>query len=423
LFEFKATGTFPANGIIITTGPGFLPNPQLDLTEFDFGDPTQVNGLEFFDFEEVSPGRFTISWKMTQPNAFIKTKVFDDLLAEPDASFKVELLPGAGYSVDPNANAPVIFVTDGVAGTGGPKVNLSVDKTTVTEGDSITITFKVDGVVPAEGLQVFVDSDTAGALGEFFVFDDNNNPAFSFTGLKTLPQGNEDASGFSVVMAENTATLTLKLFEDGVDEGVENLVFKLADGEQYDIAAGQQPFTIVISDPLPQNLFGDGGDNILSSGSGNDNLFGNGGNDIFNAGAGNDKIFGCYGNDVIDAGTGDDIIFGNGGNDVINAGAGDDIIYGGAGSLVLDSGAGSDTIWLSGGSDVVVVRKGDGTDTINGFQLGQTKLGLAEGLKFSDLSFIQGAGFTEIRAGSELLAKVNFVSASSLNATSNFTTV
>jgi hypothetical protein len=175
--------------------------------------------------------------------------------------------------------------------------------------------------------------------------------------------------------------------------------------------------------PTNQNLFGDSGNNVLSSGSGDDNLFGNGGNDIFNAGAGNDNIFGGAGNDIIDAGAGNDNIFGNGGNDVINAGSGDDIIYGGAGSSVINGGAGNDTLWLNGGSDVIVTRRAEGTDTINGFQVGQTKFGLTGGLQFSDLTFRQGSGFTEVLAGTELLAKVNFVNASSLNAASNFTTV
>jgi D-alanyl-D-alanine carboxypeptidase len=171
------------------------------------------------------------------------------------------------------------------------------------------------------------------------------------------------------------------------------------------------------------SLYGTAIDEALYGGTGNDSLFSGGGNDYLFGGAGNDTLFGSPGDDRLYGGEGDDLIFGNGGSDVINAGAGDDIIYGGAGSSMINGGAGNDTLWLNGGSDVIVTRRTEGTDTINGFQVSQTKFGLAGGLQFSDLTFKQGSGFTEVLAGTELLAKVNFVNASSLNAASNFTTV
>ena len=89
---------------------------------------------------------------------------------------------------------------------------------------------------------------------------------------------------------------------------------------------------------------------------------------------------------------------------------------------MINGGTGNDTIWLGGGNDVVVIAKGDGVDTINNFQLGQTQIGLSGGLTFSDLAIAQGNGATLISVGDELLASLSWVQASSINA-SSFVTV
>ena len=49
----------------------------------------------------------------------------------------------------------------------------------------------------------------------------------------------------------------------------------------------------------------------------------------------------------------------------------------------IDGGKGNDTIWLGGGRDIVVLARGNGIDTINNFQVGQTQIGLSGGLTFS----------------------------------------
>jgi len=189
------------------------------------------------------------------------------------------------------------------------------------------------------------------------------------------------------------------------------------------------------------NLFGNGGEDVIFAGAGNDalygssrndeldggdgddRLFGNGGNDQLIGGLGNDKIFGGAGNDLINGGAGSDEIYGNGGDDIIFGGIGDDVIYTGSGNDTINAGTGNDTIWLNGGKDLVTLRLGDGQDTINGFQLGQTVLGLSGGLKFTDLTFNPGNGLTQILAGKEVLATVRWIGATQLNNANNFTLV
>jgi Ca2+-binding RTX toxin-like protein len=86
---------------------------------------------------------------------------------------------------------------------------------------------------------------------------------------------------------------------------------------------------------------GNGLDNTLTGGVGNDSLYG---------GAGNDRLFGEDGNDFLDGGDGDD---------TINAGAGNDAVRGGAGN---------DTINVGDGFSTIVYDTADfGNDTVASF--------------------------------------------------------
>src|SRR3954467_1605877 len=90
-------------------------------------------------------------------------------------------------------------------------------------------------------------------------------------------------------------------------------------------------------------LFGDGGNDVLTGGSGADLLFGQSGNDTL-LGKGNaDLLFGGDGNDVLTGGAGDDQVFGQSGNDrmIWNPGEGTDLNEGGDGV---------DTVEVNGGN-------------------------------------------------------------------------
>lgn len=68
-----------------------------------------------------------------------------------------------------------------------------------------------------------------------------------------------------------------------------------------------------------EDLFVEGGNDIIYGGNGEDHIFG---------GAGNDTIFGLAGYDEIHGGQGNDIIYGGSGNDVIYGDDGADIVFG-----------------------------------------------------------------------------------------------
>ncbi|GAB4199982.1 MAG: hypothetical protein Fur006_51100 [Coleofasciculaceae cyanobacterium] len=176
----------------------------------------------------------------------------------------------------------------------------------------------------------------------------------------------------------------------------------------------------IVGTQCNDSLFGTDGDDFIYGLEGNDQIFGNEGKNALFGGAGKDTIYGGSHDDLIYGGSGNDKIYANEGNNTIYGGFGDDIIYSGSGNDWIDGGTGNDTIWLGGGQDIVVLAKGFGIDTINNFQLGQTKLGLAGGLTFNDLQISQDSGATliEIAATGEDLARLSWTQASTINANS-----
>ena len=131
-------------------------------------------------------------------------------------------------------------------------------------------------------------------------------------------------------------------------------------------------------------------------------------------GGGNDTITGTSGDNTFDGGGGNDTINGLQGQDILIGGYGNDLINGGIGNDSLDGGKGSDTISTGSGSDQIILRAGDGgntlsdADIITDFTDGSDNFGLTKGLSFGDLTRTQGSGDyandTIIKYGSEYLA-------------------
>ncbi|KJZ36623.1 peroxidase family protein [Pseudomonas fluorescens] len=124
---------------------------------------------------------------------------------------------------------------------------------------------------------------------------------------------------------------------------------------------------------LNNTITSGGGNDNLSGGGGNDILIGNGGNDTLNGDAGNDQLLGGLGTDTLNGGTGDDSLDGGDGDDVMNGGTGNDTLLGGLGNDSLDGGNGSDLLQggdgndsLLGGGDNDTLLGGIGNDFIDG---------------------------------------------------------
>ena len=114
------------------------------------------------------------------------------------------------------------------------------------------------------------------------------------------------------------------------------------------------------------------------------------------------NITGTDNNDTLTGGNFDDTLTGNDGNDVLDGGAGNDTIYGGSGNDTLIGGKGNDRLEGSYGDDTYIWNLGDGFDTIDDYNGGNTDndtIKFGEGISFEDLSFE--------RDGNSLIIHVN----------------
>ena len=109
----------------------------------------------------------------------------------------------------------------------------------------------------------------------------------------------------------------------------------------------------------------------------------------------------------------------------VATGTGNDQITGNTLANMIAGGVGADTITTGDGADTVVLREGDGGDTVasadkvTDFTVGADMLGLDDGLLFTDLTIAQGTGDnasdTVISFGAEYLAVLDGIAAADLD--------
>jgi Ca2+-binding RTX toxin-like protein len=413
-FNFNVTGPFPEEGLIVATTSFFI--SQFDFNNFDETDPEQFSGIEFFDFVELPTGEFVELLKLTEPNAFIKLVAFDDTIAEEDEVYTLSLLPSEdyeleNYAINPNAASASVTISDGVPNLDEPVIGFSVEPTSLEEGDSLTVTLNVvDGVLPADGLEINLASETFASLGEFAIFDEEGNFLPVYEGFAAQPEPNGEANGFIATMTENTATITLDVFDDGANEGVEKLTFSLLDGESYGVAPDASEVTLTIDDGDEGRFFGGTQEDQFDAGvspegfnGSNDLVFAGAGDDLIDtsAGNGNSRLYGQAGNDIFYLGS----------NDRAFGGAGDDLFFALGGNNVLTGGADADQFWIAAG------ELPESPNTVTDFNLAEDVLGIGGlGLSFEDLSLTQQEGNTLIAAGEQELALLLGTNATTLSA-------
>jgi RTX calcium-binding nonapeptide repeat (4 copies) len=136
-------------------------------------------------------------------------------------------------------------------------------------------------------------------------------------------------------------------------------------------------------------VVGNGRNNILKGGRGDDVIRGKGGNDKIDGGRGADQLFGDRGNDTLSGGADNDLIFGGKGNDQLLGGGGNDTLSGGGGRDLMTGGNGRDRFVLkfkeAGGLNQVPVITDFAT---------QDRLQLV-GLTFSQITLTQTPGTTD----------------------------
>src|SRR4051794_12393772 len=149
-------------------------------------------------------------------------------------------------------------------------------------------------------------------------------------------------------------------------------------------------------------IYGDAGNDFISSGNDTDFLRGSAGNDEIHAGNGADYVDGGENNDKVFGDGGNDILLGLSGNDTVDGGAGNDTISGGLGRDILHGGDGADKFVFISTADSLPSAH----DQINDFSLssGDT-IDLSSIHSFLSTDFIGRAAFSapwQIREGSAI---------------------
>jgi hypothetical protein len=242
---FTVDGEIPEEGIqVLVESPVFGALGQFDLADLSNLELTGIDGLP--EVGDAGGGSFFVT--ITEPTATITTSVFDDILAEEATELPFTIANGELYEVDPDAASITLNLADETAPS-GPVVGLTVDKTDIIEGETITLTFNVEGDIPEGGVTVLVnDAESAGSqLRSLTEFDVSN---IETTGIAEFPEPADGDSGFFVNITEPTATITLPLLDDGADEdeAAESFTFEVIDGEGYDVDPDAGSITLNIAD-------------------------------------------------------------------------------------------------------------------------------------------------------------------------------
>ena len=385
-----------------------------DFISGEFGDDTLVGGAG----EDILAGDsgddlFLIDEGATNAQGDGADRVSNFTSGSDRVWFSIDLTGGLDYSdLNFSEGEDVTGATGFAEGKGGIAVN--------TTNGNVYITGYEGGTVPVLQLPLNIDLTNL-TLEDFSFFDpvDRTEIALADTG----------SGGELIVGTPDPDTLE---GSDGNDT-----ILGLGDNDWLDGGEGDDSLN-----------GGEGEDTIVSGGNGNAVLNGDSGNDILNSGNGNDVLNGGDGNDTLhgglagsdflDGGSGDDVVSSEAGSDVLNGGSGNDTLFGGSGGDALNGGDGNDT--LSGGSGSDILNGGSGFNLLGGgselegdrfdldingfaeiadFQPGIDLIGLPSELPFSSLTIQSDANAnTLIHNGTSVFARLNFVSASDVTASS-----
>jgi trimeric autotransporter adhesin len=208
-------------------------------------------------------------------------------------------------------------------------------------------------------------------------------PSTGLTGIRS--------SGTSLVLEYGSGdSVTIQNHFTGLEYQVTR--FEFSDGIAWNTAQLFAAYPVAGSEGNDTLPFTNGAENV-SSGAGDDVVNSYGGNDVVDLGTGNDTLNAGTGNDTAHGGAGNDTLTGEAGDDALYGDAGNDTLSGSDGADVLDGGTGNDVLTGGTGNDVVVVRAGDGHDTIATTY--DATAGRVDTLRFVD---VPSTGITGIRS-------------------------
>ncbi|MEO1396053.1 MAG: DVUA0089 family protein [Cyanobacteria bacterium J06634_5] len=280
-FTIESEGEIPEEGI------EFVLNSNVNL--FDYVSligqsslPSTIGGQSlgaFYDENGIPTGirllieepLMTLNYQAANPVSFVPRfqgnvfEVFEPLETDGAEDVTFFLQPGEGYEIAPNEGTTEVTYYDSLedvpASIGGsdmvPEVGVTVSETELIESErtETTLTFTLSEPPPAEGTTIFIDSEddtvVGSVLGQFDVLEAEISGG-------DFPVPNGDSSGFFFNITEQTATITLSVFDElsvGLDlppenfqEGIIALTFALQPQEGYTIDESASEINFTIAD-------------------------------------------------------------------------------------------------------------------------------------------------------------------------------
>jgi Ca2+-binding RTX toxin-like protein len=255
---------------------------------------------------------------------------------------------------------------------------------------------------------------------------------FVIAGSNILDAGSE----VNDELPENTAFFGQQTPDTGVDE---NGVVQIAEGfiPGGNILSSDEFFNADFTAPdyqvariqvsVEDEIVGTQANETLSGSNSNDTVAGGLGDDVIEGNSGDDVLRGDLnsrspggsngGDDTLLGGAGNDRLGGKGGNDELFGGSGNDSLWGDVGDDLLDGGVGDDQLFGGSGQDQFVLAAGNGTDSIEDFEVDVDLLFL-DSLTLEQLELTQNGSDVEISLldTTEILATVVGVDVNDLSA-------
>ncbi len=227
------------------------------------------------------------------------------------------------------------------------------------------------------GINTLNVSDEADGTGDSVIITSNSIVGFSPAPITYTASGGTFGGGINIEGGFGGNSIEIQSTNDS--PGTTTTLWS-GDGSDYVLVTETDPLSLVIHGEAGNDVIfaavvmtdlvitGDGGDDFITSGSGNDWITGNDGDDVILAALGNDTVSGGAGNDII---TGDQGIAtwaegkvvrietsnpGMGGDDLIAGDLGDDITLAGCGADTVDAGDGENVVL--GDNGLVLIEAG-----------------------------------------------------------------
>ena len=251
----SAEGEIPPEGIPV------LINSDINLAEYVFTFEPFFRGAEIIDPIIDENGNPTgIYLNLTDNNAVLNLTLQDKAETETDGaeSATFNLLSTPFYNINPDASNSTVTFYDSVetvpAPTVEPVVSLDVSNGELIEntGNKATFTFNLSEPPPAEGVVVYVNTETTSetefaegvtfqGLGQFDIFN------AEVTG-GVFPSSNFSSSGFYFKITEQTATIEAAAFPDEDIEGIQEFNFFIEESVGYQIDSEANSGIVTVAD-------------------------------------------------------------------------------------------------------------------------------------------------------------------------------